>query len=149
MGIIHQLLRNVVLMSALLSWLSAQCIKTVLTLVTTHKFNPERMFGAGGMPSAHSAMVCSLTMGVAHSSRVDSPVFAVVFCFAAIVIYDAMGVRRAAGEQARVINKVVNTLERTQGEELEEKDLQEYLGHTPLQVLAGILLGFVVWMIVV
>lgn len=149
MGIIHQLFHNGVLLAAVLSWLSAQVIKTLLTLITTRRFNMERMFGAGGMPSAHSAMVCSLTMGVAHISRIDSPLFAVVVCFAAIVMYDAMGVRRAAGEQAKVINKVVDTLERNEGTEIADKDLKEYLGHTPLEVLAGALLGFVVWLIIV
>lgn len=146
---VYQLFSNIVLVAAGLSWISAQVLKTIITLITTREFKVERLFGAGGMPSAHTAMVCSLALGVAHECRVDSPEFALSVCFAGIVIYDAMGVRRAAGEHAKVINKVVDAIERADGEEITDKDLNEYLGHKPLEVLAGALLGILVWIMII
>lgn len=146
MRIFHQLISNYILISAILSWMLSQFIKTILTLISTKRFDAERIFGAGGMPSAHSAMVCSLSMGVAHTCGVGSPEFALAVAFAAVVMYDAMGVRRAAGEQAKVINKMVDIWEKN-GPDISDKDLKEYLGHTPLEVLAGALLGFTVSLI--
>lgn len=140
---ISHLFHNTALMSAGLSWLIAQTIKTIITLIQTRSFVPERLFGAGGMPSAHSAMVCSLVMCIMHMRGIESPEFAIAVCFAAVVLYDAMGVRRAAGEQAKVINRMVDVMEKD-GSEISDKELKEYLGHTPIEVLAGILLGFIV-----
>ena len=148
MRLLFQLFSNTILMAAIASWMSSQIIKTILTFFSTRKFDAERMFGAGGMPSAHSAMVCSLVMGVANKCTVASPEFAIAFAFASVVIYDAMGVRRAAGEQAKVINRMVDTMEKNEGSEIYDKDLKEYLGHTPVEVLAGALLGIIVWMII-
>lgn len=149
--IIRPLLENTVLMATVVSWMSAQLIKTLLTFVSTKKFDVERMFGAGGMPSAHSAMVCSLAMGVAHTCRINSPEFAMSVAFAGVVIYDAMGVRRAAGEHAKVINRLVDTLESNDitdsGQKLPDKELNEYIGHKPAEVLAGALLGIIIWML--
>lgn len=145
--VVVELFENKILIAAGLSWMLAQIFKTLITLAMTKKFSPERMFGAGGMPSAHSAMVCSLTMGIAHTCRVSSPEFALSVAFMAVVIYDATGVRRAAGEQAKVINKMVDTLEKTEGSEITDKKLKEYLGHKPVEVLAGAMLGILVWLI--
>ena len=92
---------NYLLYVALLSWLAAQVCKTILDFILSGKLDLERMFGAGGMPSAHSALVCSLTISTARKYGISSPFFAFAFVLAAIVMYDAMGVRRAAGEQAR------------------------------------------------
>ncbi|MDR3552699.1 MAG: divergent PAP2 family protein [Clostridia bacterium] len=149
MRILYQLFNNLVLISAGLSWISAQTIKMLLTFISTKKVKMERMFGAGGMPSAHSAMVCSLSLGIAHECRIDSPEFALTVCFAGVVMYDAMGVRRAAGEQAKAINRMADAMEKSECEEIIDKDLKEYLGHTPLEVLVGALLGIVIWMILV
>lgn len=143
MEILHRIISNYILMSAAISWMLSQIIKTVLTLITTKKFDPERIFGAGGMPSAHSAMVCALSMGIARTCGVDSPEFALAVAFAAVVMYDAMGVRRAAGEQARVLNKMVDMWEQN-GSDIANKELKEYLGHTPMEVLAGAMLGILV-----
>jgi uncharacterized protein len=143
MPFIIQIFHNTALMAALLSWVTAQLIKTIITLIQIKSFVPERLFGAGGMPSAHSATVCSLMMCIGHSSGLASPVFAISVCLFAVVIYDAMGVRRAAGEQAKVINRMVDIMEK-EGSEITEKDLKEYLGHTPIEVLAGVLLGILV-----
>ncbi len=143
MPFIRHLFQNTTLMAAVLSWLLAQTIKTLLTLIRTRKFDPERLFGAGGMPSAHTAMVCSLVLCIGHFAGPESPLFALSFCFAGVVIYDAMGIRRAAGEQAKVINRMVGIMEQ-EGTEITEKDLKEYLGHTPLEVLGGVMLGTLV-----
>jgi acid phosphatase family membrane protein YuiD len=123
-------------------------IKTILTFFNTKKFSAERMFGAGGMPSAHSASVCSLAISIVIKCGIDSPEFALAIAFAVVVMYDAMGVRRAAGEQARILNKMVDIYSK-QGAELTDKDLKEYLGHTPVEVLAGALLGIIVSLIIV
>jgi uncharacterized protein len=143
MPYIGQIFQNTALVAAFLSWVLAQTIKTIITFIQIREFVPERLFGAGGMPSAHSASVCALTMCVAHMCGLSSPEFAVSFCFMCVVIYDAMGVRRAAGEQAKVINRMVDVMEK-EGSEITEKDLKEYLGHTPIEVLAGLLLGILV-----
>ena len=149
MSKIQDLFSNYVLSVALLSWFSAQVIKTLLNLFKTKKLKMERMIGAGGMPSAHSASVCSMTIAIARSVGFQSPLFAMSFLLASIVMYDAMGVRRAAGEHAKVINMIVKKnkndisyIPRNKGE------LKEFLGHTPLEVLGGALLGILIAMLV-
>lgn len=144
--VIARIFHNTVLLSAVLGWVSAQIIKTILTLITTKKFDAERILGAGGMPSAHSAMVCALFIGVMRRCGAASPEFALAFVLAAVVIYDAMGVRRAAGEQARVVNKLVEIAEKN-GSEITRKGLKESLGHTPMEVLGGIMLGILIGLI--
>ena len=107
MGTIQALLHNYVLVVAVSGWLIAQLIKTITVLITTHRFDVERLTGAGGMPSAHSAAVCGMAIAVAKTVGVGDPLFALAFLFASVVMYDATGVRRAAGEQAKVLNKIV------------------------------------------
>ena len=131
-------------MSAGLAWLSAQLIKTFLNFVVTKDFNAERLVGAGGMPSAHSACVSALAIATGKRCGASSAEFAIAFAFACVVIYDAMGVRRAAGEQAKVINQLTDTLFRSfgqTGDTFVVSQLKELLGHTPIEVLAGIILG--------
>lgn len=99
---------NYILSVALLSWLAAQICKTIINYILSGKFEAERMWGAGGMPSAHSALVCSMFMAAAKSQGVNSPIFAIAFILAAIVMYDAMGVRRETGEQAKVLNRMIS-----------------------------------------
>lgn len=153
---------NYIINIAFVSWSLAQVIKTALTFVQFKEFRAERLFGAGGMPSAHSALVCSLTMGIAKLEGFSSPLFALTLCFAAVVMYDAMGVRRAAGEQAKVLNKMIfsfkdiskvfdflnqeieEEFDQTTDTIVEHKELKEFLGHTPLEVLGGALLGLLV-----
>lgn len=204
MEFFEELLSNHVLNAALLAWFLAQLIKTILTLIITKKLQLERMFGAGGMPSAHSATVCALTVAMSRATGVASPEFAISVLFAAVVMYDAMGVRRAAGEHARVINAMLDEWdvqlngfiafykktmkqhpllsklipsetsakeEKSESEneqelenktenieyppikhtdargrefELENVELKEFLGHTPIEVMAGALLGITV-----
>lgn len=147
---IKGLLGNYVLNIAVLSWFSAQVIKTILHLIKTKKLNMERMFGAGGMPSAHSASVCAVTIAVARHEGFASPLFAIAFLLAGIVMYDAMGVRRAAGEHAKIINMIVkkNKSDIRSYIPKHKEQLKEFLGHTPLEVLGGALLGILIAMLV-
>lgn len=152
MNNIIDLFSNYVLNVALISWISAQVIKTIINLITTKKLNLERMIGAGGMPSAHSASVCGLTIAISRSQGFQSPLFAIAFLLSAIVMYDAMGVRRAAGEQAKVINLIVKRTHENKGEGIyipkNKEQLKEFLGHTPLEVMGGAMLGILVAMII-
>ena len=126
-------------------WFCIQSFKLIYDLCTTKKINFKRIIGAGGMPSSHSAIVIALATLIGKNLGVDSPIFAVTLIFAFIVMYDACGVRRAAGKQAKVLNDIVNTpgLSNLQ---VREK-LQEALGHTPAQVFVGALIGIVAGMI--
>jgi len=162
MGVLRQFTGNYYINVAFIAWVSAQLLKTLFTLVSTKKFVPERLVGAGGMPSSHSALVCSLTVTFARKLGFSSPVFALSLALAGIVMYDAMGVRRAAGEQAKVLNKIVfgfkawnwNTDDDTDDEKaieaaeivehIPDKALKEFIGHTPLEVLGGALLGILI-----
>ncbi|MBQ2676597.1 MAG: divergent PAP2 family protein [Clostridia bacterium] len=141
--------QNYILLCAMIGWFSAQLLKPIILFFFTGKFETERLVGAGGMPSSHTAMVCALTVATARSEGMDSAIFAVCFVFACVVMYDAMGVRRAAGMHAKAINEL-----RTWQEETDEDDdddfiaLQEKLGHTPLEVLGGALLGILIPMVV-
>lgn len=123
-------------------WFFIQLFKLIYDLVTTKQFNFKRILGAGGMPSSHSAVVTSLATMIGVSQGVESPIFAVSVIFAFVVMYDAAGIRRAAGKQAELLNKIVNT-PGLSGVEVTEK-LQEVLGHTPIQVIVGAVIGIIV-----
>ena len=147
------LLSNYVLITALIGWASAQVLKTIINFMTTGKFDMERLVGAGGMPSCHSACVCALALAVSRKLGFASPEFAIAFIFAVVVMYDAMGVRRAAGEHARDLNKMIEEDQKADidyfdDEDEDPKELKEFLGHTPLEVLGGALLGIIIAMIV-
>jgi hypothetical protein len=114
-------------------------------LCATRKFNFKRILGAGGMPSSHSAVVMALSTMVGKSEGFDSPMFAVSLVFSCVVMYDAAGVRRAAGKQATLLNKIVET-PGLSGIEVQEK-LVEVLGHTPVQVFVGAIIGIIVGII--
>ena len=129
----------------ILLWFGIQLFKLIYDLVTTKKFNFKRIMGAGGMPSSHSAVVTGLATLVGKNYGVDSAIFAVALMFAFVVMYDACGVRRAAGKQAKVLNDIVNTPGLTNGQ-VQEK-LQEALGHTPVQVFVGALIGLIAGLI--
>ena len=101
-------INNYIIQVAALSWLTAQVLKTIINFVFTKKFKAERLIGAGGMPSSHTALVVSTAVATAKECGTSSPIFALAALFAAVVMYDAMGVRYAAGEQAKVINQLVD-----------------------------------------
>ena len=127
------------------TWFFIQLFKLLYDLVTTKKFNFRRILGAGGMPSSHSAVVVALATIIGKDCGVDTPIFAIALLFAFVVMYDAAGVRRAAGKQARLLNKIVQT-PGLSGIEVQEK-LVEVLGHTPIQVFVGAVIGLVVGLI--
>lgn len=129
-----------------LLWLSIQTFKVLYDLVTTKKFNFKRIMGAGGMPSSHSAVVMGLATLIGKNQGVDTPIFAISLILALVVMYDACGIRRAAGKQAALLNKIIETPGLT-GVQVSER-LVEVLGHTPTQVFVGALLGIIVGLIV-
>ena len=126
-------------------WFGIQLFKLIYDLVTTKKFNFKRIMGAGGMPSSHSAVVTGLATMIGKDVGVGTPIFALSLLFAFVVMYDACGVRRAAGKQAALLNKLIETPGLT-GIQVSEK-LVEVLGHTPFQVLVGALIGIGVGLI--
>ena len=128
-----------------LLWFGIQLFKLIYDLVTTKKFNFKRIMGAGGMPSSHSAVVVGLATLIGKYEGVGTPIFALSFLMAFVVMYDACGVRRAAGKQAELLNKLVETPGLT-GLQVSER-LVEVLGHTPFQVLVGALIGLIVGLI--
>ena len=137
---------NKYILIPILVWFCIQTFKVVWDLVKTKKFNFKRILGAGGMPSSHSAVVMCLAMMIGKEHGFDSSIFALSIVFAVVVMYDAAGVRRAAGKQAQLLNKIVNTpgLSIPQVQER----LVEVLGHTPVQVLVGALIGVLVGIVV-
>ncbi len=140
--IFFALINNKLLVSALVGWFTAQILKTMINALMTKEFNPERLVGSGGMPSSHSATVCSLTTAAAIVYGPASAEFAISFVLAVIVMYDAMGVRRETGKQAKLLNLMMSTF-RHEHKGLPEEILKEYIGHTPLQVLGGAVLGII------
>ena len=128
-----------------LLWFGIQTFKVIYDLVTTHKFNFKRILGAGGMPSSHSAVVVGLATLIGKYEGVGSSIFAVSLVLAFVVMYDAAGVRRAAGKQAKLLNKIVQTPGLSNVEVTEK--LQEVLGHTPTQVFVGAFIGLIVGLV--
>ena len=126
-------------------WFGIQLFKLIYDLVTTKKFNFKRIMGAGGMPSSHSAVVVGLATLIGKYEGVNSSIFALAFIVAFVVMYDACGVRRAAGKQAALLNKLVETPGLTSVQVSER--LVEVLGHTPVQVFVGALIGVIVGLI--
>lgn len=140
MTILMEIINNRVIQAAVLSWAIAQSLKVILTLCISRKFDGSRIWGSGGMPSSHSALVCAMVTVIGFHEGFSSTVFALAFCFAGVTMYDAAGVRRSNGKNAAVINHMLDDLA-TRGFFLDEERLKELVGHTPLQVLAGALLG--------
>ena len=129
-----------------LVWFGIQLFKFLYDIVKEKKFNFKRLMQAGGMPSSHSAVVVVLTTMIAKAEGLTSPVFGVALIFSFIVMYDAAGVRRAAGKQAKLLNKIVET-PGLSGVEVSER-LVEVLGHTPIQVIVGAVIGLIVGIII-
>ena len=138
---------NPILTVALLAWFVAQVLKTLINFILLGKCQLERMWGDGGMPSAHSATVCAMVIATARSEGFSSAIFAVAAVVAIITMHDAMGVRRETGEQAKVLNKMIEQwidVTEKNAPFLQNMHLKEMVGHTPLQVVAGVLLGSLV-----
>lgn len=123
-------------------WFCIQVFKFITDFIINRKPNFKRLFGAGGMPSSHSAIVATLTTLIGREYGWGSGIFAVSFIFSLIVMYDAAGVRRAAGKQATVLNKLIENYPNSNI--IVSEKLVEVLGHTPFQVLIGALIGILV-----
>lgn len=135
---------NQFFISAALGWLIAQVLKTIIHTALTKTFVAERMVGSGGMPSSHSSTVCALATSTYFQYGSNSFEFALASFFAIVVMYDAIGVRRETGIQAKVLNEMMDLFSNMgKGVSMEDK-LKEFVGHTPLQVLAGAILGIAI-----
>ena len=148
MHFIHDIFSfNQILTASLFSWFVAQVLKTIINFILLGKFQLERMRGDGGMPSAHSATVCAMVVATARCEGIDSAIFAVACVVAIITMHDAMGVRHETGEQAKVLNQMIDQwieVSEKNAPFLQNMHLKEMVGHTPLQVVAGFLVGLVV-----
>ena len=142
------LLGNRILISSITGWLVAQVLKTIIHLYFIKSFVPERLVGSGGMPSSHSATVCALSAATGIHFGLGSFEFAIATMFAIIVMYDAMGVRRETGIQAKIINEMMEIFDEMNKELSTEDKLKELVGHTPLQVLMGAILGICIGFLV-
>lgn len=142
MNFIEQILNNKVLITCVTAWFIAQLLKQIITFYKTKKIDMTRFVGAGGMPSSHTSFVMALATSIGKIYGWSSPLFAMSIIFAFIVMYDAAGVRRAAGYQAKVLNMIIDDL--THHKPLGNERLKELLGHTPKEVFAGALLGILI-----
>lgn len=134
-----EVVTNKIFLVTILAWLTAQAIKIATALVLTKRFNFKLLLGTGGMPSAHAAGVSALAISVGKVTGFSSPICVATTIFALITMFDAQGVRRAAGAQAAILNKIAEEIYFNRG--LKPERLKELLGHTPVEVFAGALLG--------
>lgn len=141
MDFIMDLLCNRIFIASISGWFVAQVLKTLIYMWFNRKFLAERLVGSGGMPSSHSATVCALATAAGMEYGGGSFEFAMALVFAIVVMYDAIGVRRETGIQARVLNEMLDMFDKMGKEMSVEEKLKEFVGHTPLQVLMGALLG--------
>ena len=141
-----ELLANRMLTIPAIAWFVAQALKVIISLVTERRLNLRLLASAGGMPSSHAALVSALSTAVAMQHGVGSTYFAIALLFSTIVMYDAAGVRRSVGVQARLLNQMIEEL--FAGHPISETRLRELIGHTPIQVFVGAALGIAlaVWL---
>ena len=144
MEFIKDLLHNRIFVAAICGWFVAQVLKTLIHMWFNRKFVAERLVGSGGMPSSHSATVCALAAASGMEYGGGSFQFAMAAVFAIVVMYDAIGVRRETGIQAKVLNEMMELFDKMGKEMSVEEKLKEFVGHTPLQVLMGALLGILI-----
>ena len=140
MSFLSELFSNHMLVCALVAYFTAQILKIILNFINRHKLELSLILSSGGMPSSHSSTVCALCISSARVCGVNSAAFAISGVLSAIVMYDAAGVRRAAGEQAKVLNRLLEDL-MSGDPELADASLKELIGHTSFQVFMGALLG--------
>ena len=144
MDFLGDLVNNRIFMASVSGWLVAQILKTIIHMWFNRKFVAERLVGSGGMPSSHSATVCALAAAAGMEYGGGSFQFAMAAVFAIVVMYDAIGVRRETGIQARVLNEMMELFTKMGKEMSVEDKLKEFVGHTTLQVLMGALLGILI-----
>ena len=140
---IETIIVNHTLIAALFGWFIAQGLKIPIHFLFEHKWDLRRFFGAGGMPSSHTAMVISSAIMVGLLMGFDAPVFGVAVVLAFIVMYDATGVRRETGRQAAIINQILRDAI-LEGKPISDRELKELVGHKPIEVFGGVIVGLAV-----
>jgi len=148
MGFLAELITNKILISGAVGWTIAQVLKMIIYAVVNKELSIERLFGDGGMPSGHSATVSAMATAAAIIYGAGSFEFAVTAMLAIIVMHDAMGVRLETGKQAIVINQMMELFEAVVGDLSVDQKLKEFVGHTPIQVIMGSLLGIIIGVII-
>jgi len=138
-NVFTQIFKNKIFITTLSSWLIAQTIKVIIGIISQRKFDFRWFVGTGGMPSSHTAGASCLATAIGLHYGFDSVYFALAASFAIVVMFDAQGVRRSSGKQARILNKIMNDIY-WQGK-IQEGSLRELIGHTPIEVIVGFLLG--------
>ncbi len=143
---IVELLQNRVLIAAVAAWVVGQSLKFPLEYILNKRWNWGIMFSSGGLPSSHSALVTAVALSIGFQDGFDTPIFALAVAIAMIIIYDAAGVRRQAGFHAERINEIMKNF--IESRRFPEEDLKEMLGHTPFEVITGVMLGVLIsWMV--
>jgi len=142
LGFYRSIMENKALLASFTAWFIAQILKILLTFYSSKKIDLTRLVGSGGMPSSHTAFVMAISTSVGRMYGWDSAIFAVSLCFAFVVMYDAAGVRRAAGNQAKILNIIIEDI--AQNKPITDERLKELIGHTPKEVVAGAVLGILV-----
>jgi len=140
--VIKQIFTNTYFVIVFTSWVAAQILKVIITLIIDKKLNLTRLIGSGGMPSSHSAVVMSLTTALGLEYGWESVYFMIAFIFSLVVMYDASGVRRAVGKQAIILNTMLEDL--YEHKRIKEEKLKELIGHTPYEVIMGAILGIII-----
>lgn len=140
---LQELFSNDILMCALISFAIAQFFKVLIDSAVNRSFDIRRTFGMGGMPSSHTAFLVALTSMVAIREGMGSVAFAIATALTMVVVYDAMGVRLQTGKQSQVINRMLHRM-LVEGKPLGEAELQELIGHTPIEVFSGAIIGLIV-----
>ena len=134
--------KNQMFLTVLIAWLLAQTVKVAIGVLREKRFNFRWFIGAGGMPSSHAATVAAVATSMGFTYGFSSPFFAMAFFMAFIIMFDAQGVRRQSGQQAEVLNKIIDDIYLNRG--VKQERLIELLGHTPVQVFIGAALGIIV-----
>lgn len=143
----YEIITNEVLVIPIAAWAIAQLIKVFVTLAGEKRLDLWFLLRSGGMPSSHTALVCALATAVAITNGLNSITFAITAILAMVVMYDAAGVRQAVSQQSTILNRIVKELWDKRPRAEVERDLREFIGHTPFQVIAGAALGiFVAWL---
>ena len=140
----YDIITNLALVIPVSAWAIAQLIKVFVVLARERRFDWWFLVRSGGMPSAHTALVCALATAVAMMLGFNSVAFAIAAILAMVVMYDAAGVRQAVGRQSRILNRIVRELREKRPRDEVERDLREFIGHTQFQVIAGAILGILV-----
>ena len=143
---ISDLIHNRILICAVLSWCTAQVLKVLIYMAIEKHFDIRRFFGMGGMPSAHSAFVFSMALMTGLCEGFGSAAFAIASVLMVVVIYDALGVRAETGKQGWVLNRILREV-LVEGQPITEKKLKELVGHTPLEVAGGVVVGLIIVLI--